>query len=181
MLLVPGLLRTVGSPQMKKSQTTAGLVEWNGVAYCLDWFEGKLLGIPHCALRKMLQDRGYLHLQRLQTTRALELQQAVLSKLSRIGLEVRPPFPRDITITLYGRQADHSFVQLGGVVAQGGLLFHGRKADQRVLVLRRSAFFTFAAEMKNHADAVARAAGTEGKLKTNLPTAAAAFMDAMGG
>jgi hypothetical protein len=151
-LLVPGRLRTVGAARAKKSQTTAGLVVWNGVAFCIDWFDGKLLGIPHCALRKLLQDHGYLHHRRLQTARALELQQAVLSKLSRIGLEVRPPFPRDIKVTLYGRQADQSFVQLGDPIAQGGMLFHGRKADQRVLVLRRSAFFYFAGEMKKQAD-----------------------------
>lgn len=140
-LLVPGRLRIVGSPQAKKSQTTAGLVEWNNSFYCIDWFDGKLLGIPHCALRKHFQNRGYQHHRRLQTARALELQQAVLSKLSRIGVEVRPPFPRDIKITLYGRKADQSFVPLGDALAQGGLLFHGRKADERLLVLRKGTYY----------------------------------------
>ena len=180
-LLVPGRMRTVGAPPAKKSQTTAGLIEWNGTPYCIDWFDGKLVGLPHCTLRKLLEDRGYLHHRRLQTARALELQQAVLSKLSRIGVEVRPPFPRDIKITLYHRQADQSFVKLGETVAQGGLLFHGRKADQRVLVLRRGAFFYFAEEMKKHADQMVAIAGTDAKLKAGLPTAAAAFMAAMGG
>ena len=180
-LLVPGRMRTVGAPPAKKSQTTAGLIEWNGIPYCIDWFDGKLLGLPHCALRKLLQDRGYLHHRRLQTARALELQQVVLSKLSRIGLEVRPPFPRDIKITLFGRQADQSFAQVGDPVAQGGLLFHGRKADQRVLVLRRTAFFHFAGEMKKYAERVVSAEGADAKQKTNLPAAATAFMAAMGG
>jgi hypothetical protein len=180
-LLVPGRMRTVGAPQAKKSQTTAGLIEWNGTPYCIDWFDGKLVGLPHCTLRKMLEERGYLHHRRLQMARALELQQAVLSKLSRIGLEVRPPFPRDIKITLFNRQADQSFVKLGEPVAKGGLLFHGRKADQRVLVLRRSAFFYFAGEMKKHADQVVSTAGADSKLKAGLPAAATAFMAAMGG
>jgi hypothetical protein len=180
-LLVPGRMRTAGAPQVKKSQTTAGLIEWNGTPYCIDWFDGKLIGLPHCTLRKLLQDRGYLHHRRLQTARALELQQVVLSKLSRIGLEVRPPFPRDIKITLYARKADQSFVKLADVVAQGGLLFHGRKADQRVLVLRRTAFFYFAGEMKKYADQVASAADADAKLKVGLPPAATAFMAAMGG
>ncbi len=180
-LLVPGRMRTVGAPQAKKSQTTAGLIEWNGTPYCIDWFDGKLVGLPHCTLRKLLEDRGYLHHRRLQMARALELQQAVLTKLSRIGLEVRPPFPRDIKITLFNRQADQSFIKLGDPVAQGGLLFHGRKADQRVLVLRRSAFFYFAGEMKKHADQVASAADADAKLKAGLPAAATAFMAAMGG
>jgi hypothetical protein len=175
-LLVPGRLRTVGDPQAKKSQTTAGLVEWNNTAYCIDWFDGKLLGIPHCLLRKLLQDRGYVHHRRLQTARALELQQAVLSKLSRIGLEVRPPFPRDIKITLFGRQADQSFVQLGNALVQGGLLFHGRKPEQRVLVLRRNSFFYFAGEMKKHADQA-----TDQRLKTGLKGAETAFTAVMGG
>ncbi|MBK9132454.1 MAG: hypothetical protein IPM20_12560 [Gammaproteobacteria bacterium] len=180
-LLVPGRMRTVGAPQAKKSQTTAGLIEWNDTPYCIDWFDGKLVGLPHCTLRKLLEDRGYLHHRRLQTARALELQQAVLSKLSRIGLEVRPPFPRDIKITLFNRQTDQSFVMLGDSVAQGGLLFHGRKTDQRVLVLRRSAFFYFTGEMKKHADQVASDASADPKLKAGLPTAATAFMAAMGG
>ncbi len=180
-LLVPGRMRTVGAPPAKKSQAIAGLIEWNGTPYCIDWFDGKLIGLPHCTLRNLLEDRGYLHHRRLQTARALELQQAVLSKLSRIGLEVRPPFPRDIKITLYGRKADQSFVQLGEVVAQGGLLFHGRKADQRVLVLRRTAFFHFAEEMKKYAEQVASAEGADAKLKTGLPAAATVFMASMGG
>lgn len=180
-LLVPGKLRKVGKPNEKDSQTTAGLVEWKGVAYCIDWFGSKLLGVPHCTLRAMLEDRGYLHVQRLQTARALELQQAVLSKLSRIGLEVRPPFPRDIKITLYGRQADLSFKKLGDPVAKGGMLFHGRTPQERVLVLRRSAFFSFADEMKKHSDAVGAAAGTDAKLKANLPAAVTVFTEAMGG
>lgn len=180
-LLVPGRMRTVGAPQAQKSLTTAGLIEWNGKSYCIDWFDGKLVGLPHCMLRTLLQDRGYLHHRRLQMARALELQQAVLSKLSRIGLEVRPPFPRDIKITLFGRQADQTFVQLSDPVPQGGLLFHGRKPEQRVLVLRRSAFFVFAAEMKKYVDRVASPADADARLKAGLRTAAAAFMDAMVG
>ena len=180
-LLVPGRMRTVGNPQAKKSQTTAGLVEWNNTPYCIDWFDGKLVGIPHCALRQLLQDRGYLHHRRLQTARALELQQAVLSKLSRIGVEVRPPFPRDIKITLYGRQPDQSFVQLGDALAQAGLLFHGRKAEgnkdeQRVLVLRKQAYYQFAAEMKKHADQTADA-----RLKAGLKSGEASLTGALGG
>jgi hypothetical protein len=180
-LLVPGRMRTIGTPQAKKSQTTAGLVEWNGVAYCIDWFDGKLVGIPHCALRKLFQDRGYLHHRRLQTARALELQQAVLSKLSRIGVEVRPPYPRDIKITLYGRQPDQSFVQLGDSLAQAGLLFHGRKAEgnkdeQRVLVLRKQAYYQFASEMKKLADQTADA-----RLKASLKSGETSFTSAMGG
>lgn len=180
-LLVPGRLRTAGTPPAKKSQTTAGLIEWNGTPYCIDWFDGKLIGLPHCTLRKLLEDRGYLHHRRFQTARALELQQLVLSKLSRIGLEVRPPFPRDIKITVYGRTADQSFVKLGDVVAQGGLLFHGRKADQRVLVLRRRAFFYFAEEMKKYAEQVTSGADADAKLKSGLPAAATAFVASMGG
>jgi hypothetical protein len=178
-LLVPARLRAVGTS--KSINTMAGLVEWNGNYYCIEWVNRKLLGIPHCAIRKLLQDRGYLHHRRLQTAHALELQQAVLSNLSRIGLEVRPPFPRDIRITLYGRQPDQSFVKLDDAIEQGGLLFHGRKADQRVLVLRRSAFFRFAEEMKKHAERIETTEGIEARLKTNLPAAAKAFMSEMAG
>ena len=53
-------------------------------------------------------------------------------------------------------------------VVQGALLFHGRQADQRVLVLRKSAFFHFAGEMKKHADDVTSAAGVDAKLKAKL-------------
>lgn len=180
-LLVPGKMRTVGAKQYSDTVTTAGLVEWNGSPYCIDWFDGKLLGLPHCSLRNLLEKQGYQHQRRYQTTRALELQQAVLSKLSRIGLEVRPPFPRDIKITLFGRKGDQSFGQLGDAATQGGLLFHGRKPEQRVLVLRRGAFFHFAGEMKKHAEQMAAAAGTDARLKTGLPAAATAFMAAMGG
>ena len=180
-LVVPGRMRKIGSPQAKKSQTTAGLVGWNGVPYCVDWFDGKLVGIPHCALRKLFQDRGYLHHRRLQTARALELQQAVLSKLSRIGLEVRPPYPRDIKITLYGRQPDQSFVQLGDSLAQAGLLFHGRKSDgnkdeQRVLVLRRQAYYYFTSEMKKHTNQI-----DDARLKGRLTIGESSFTSAMGG
>ncbi|MCL4201244.1 MAG: hypothetical protein KJ000_02035 [Pirellulaceae bacterium] len=180
-LLVPGRMRKVGAPQAKNSHTTSGLMEWNGTPHCIDWFDGKLVGVPHCTLRNLLQDRGYLHHRRLQTARALELQQAVLSNLSRIGLEVRPPFPQDIKIALYGREPDQSFVLLGKAVPQGGLLFHGGRSDQRVLVLRTTTFFHFGAEMKKYADEVASAAGAHSKLKTGLPAAATAFMAAMGG
>ena len=180
-LLVPGRMRTIGTPQAKKSQTTAGLIEWNGVPYCIDWFGGKFVGIPHCALRKLFQDRGYLHHRRLQTAHALELQQAVLSKLSRIGVEVRPPYPRDIKITLYGRQPDQSFAQLGDSLAQAGMLFHGRKAEgnkdeQRVLVLRKQAYYHFAAEMKKHVDST-----IDHKLKASLRTGETSFTGAMSG
>lgn len=180
-LLVPGKMRTVGAKPISDALTTAGLVEWNGKAYCIDWFDGKLLGLPHCSLRNLLEKKDYQHQRRFQTTRALELQQAVLSKLSRIGLEVRPPFPCDIKVTLFGRNADQTFGPLGNAIAQGGLLFHGRKPDHRVLVLRRSAFFYFAAEMKKHAEQLAAAEGTEFKLKSGLPAAASAFMATMGG
>lgn len=180
-LLVPGKMRTVGTKPYSDAVTTAGLVEWNSSAYCIDWFDGKLLGLPHCSLRNILEKQGYQHQRRFQTTRALELQQAVLSKLSRIGLEVRPPFPREIKITLFGRKADQSFAPLGDDIAQGGLLFHGRKPEQRVLVLRRSAFFYFAGEMKRHAEQAAAAAGTDTRLMTGLPAAATAFMTSMGG
>jgi hypothetical protein len=180
-LLVPGKMRSVGAKPYSDAVTTAGLVEWNGSAYCIDWFYGKLLGLPHCSLRKLLEKQDYQHQRRFQTTRALELQQAVLSKLSRIGLEVRPPFPRDIKVTLFGRKADQSFGPLGNTVAQAGLLFHGRKPDHRVLVLRRSVFFSFAAEMMKHAEQMVDAEGTEAKLKLGLPAAAGAFMATMGG
>lgn len=179
-LLVPGRFRPIGAPHAKNSQTMAGLIEWNGAHYCVDWFDGKLLGLPHCSLRNLLETQGYQHQRRFQTTRALELQQAVLAKLSRIGLEVRPPFPRDIKIRLFGRKGDQSFEHLGDAVAQGGLLFHGRRPEQRVLVLRRRAFFYFAGEMKKYAQQVMAVEGND-KLKTSLPVAAKAFMDAMGG
>lgn len=180
-LLVPGKMRTVGAKPYTDAVTTAGLVEWNGRAYCIDWFDGKLLGLPHCSLRNVLEKQDYQHQRRFQSTRALELQQAVLSKLSRIGLEVRPPFPHDIKVTLFGRKADQSFGQLGSAVAQAGLLFHGRKSEHRVLVLRRSVFFSVAAEMKKHAEKMAAAEGTEAKLKSGLAAAATAFMATMGG
>ncbi len=179
-LLVPGRFRPIGAPQAKNSQTMTGLIEWNGIHFCVDWFDGKLLGLPHCSLRNLLEKQGYQHQRRFQTTRALELQQAVLAKLSRIGLEVRPPFPRDIKIRLFGRKRDQSFEQLGDGVAQGGLLFHARRPEQRVLVLRRRAFFYFAGEMKEYAQ---QGMATEGndKMKTSLLVASKAFMEAMGG
>lgn len=179
-LLVPGMMRSVGA-KPKSALTTAGLVEWKGSAYCIDWFDGKLLGLPHCSLRNLFEKQGYQHQRRFQTTRALELQHSVLSKLSRIGLEVRPPFPQDIKITLFGRKADQTFGHLGDDLVQGGLLFHGRKPEQRVLVLRKSAFFYFAGEMKKHAEQTVGAAGIDAKLKTSLPAAATSFMTAMGG
>ncbi len=151
-LLVPGRFRTVDTPQVKGTQTTAGLIEWNGTPYCIDWFDGKLVGLPHCTLRKLLQDRGYQHHLRLQTVRALELQQAVLSNLSRIGLEVRPPFPRDVNIVLYGRKEDNTFTSLGKpeAIIRAGVLFHGRKHDERLLVLRRTTFYEFLKRLETH-------------------------------
>jgi len=150
----------VGNDPAKKSQTTTGLVEWNNSWYCIDWFDGKLLGIPHCALCKQFEERGYQHHRRLKTARALELQQVVLSKLSRIGVEVRPPFPRDIKITLYGRQADQSFVGLGPAIIQGGLLFHGRRQNERFLVLRKGVYYECLKRIDDHAASELQNSGT---------------------
>jgi hypothetical protein len=184
-LLVPGRFRSIGAAQAKKSQTLPGLIEWNGSYYCVDWFGGKLLGLPHCSLLDLFQRKGYLHQRRFQATRALELQQIVFSKLSRIGLEVRPPFPRDIKISLFGLNNNQTFGKLGDAVARGGLLFHGRKLktdlpEERILVFRRSAFFHFAEEMKKHAEQVAAVTSNQ-PLKTNLAAAVKEFMGTMGG
>jgi len=149
-LLVPGRMRPVGTKQISDTQTTAGLVEWKGTVYCIDWFDGKLVGLPHCSLRKLLQDRGYLHHRRLQTPRALELQQAIMSNLSRIGVEVRPPFPRDIKIVLHGRREDQVFTPLGEPITQAGVLFHGRKHDERLLVLRIPTYYEFLKRIDNY-------------------------------
>lgn len=66
-------------------------------------------------------------------------------------------------------------MQLGDSIAQAGLLFHGRKAEgnkdeQRVLVLRKQAYYHFASEMKKHADQTAEAR-LKGTLKSgNRPS-----------
>ncbi len=182
-LLVPGKMRTIGAKPYSGAVRTAGLVKWNDSAYCIDWFHGKLLGLPHCLLRSLLERKGYQHQRRFQTTRALELQQLVFSKLSRIGLEVRPPFSRDIKVALFGRKEDKTFDQLG--TTQSGLLLHGRKPDGNqdhcVLFLRKHAFSSFAEEMKKHAERMGTVNGIDGKLKTNLMAAAKAFRTEMGG
>jgi hypothetical protein len=84
-------------------------------------------------------------------------------------------------ILLYGRQTDQAFMKIGDVIARGGMLFRGRKAAHSVLVLRRTAFFYFTEEMKKRADQIAQADSVDARLKTGLPTAAAAFGAAMGG
>lgn len=180
-LLVPGRFRKIEEPKAKKSQTMAGLIELNETAYCVDWFDGKLLGLPHCSLRKLLEERGYQHLRRLQTARALELQQAVLTKLSRIGLEVRPPFPRDTKITLFKRNGEKSFARLGESVKRGGLLLQGRTEDKPMLFLRKNAFFYFVGEMKKYLEQINSGAGTPQKQKVGWMAAEKAFRDALSG
>lgn len=180
-LLLPGLLSPVDSPKVKNALANAGLFEWNEKWYRIDWFDGKLLGVPHCALRTLLQDRGFSHGRRLQLARALEIQQAALSKLSRIGLEVRPPFPRDITVTLFAKQPDLSIAILGAALPQGGLLFHGREPGQRLLVLRQSVFYEFCSRMKQHSEVMAGAEGLDARIKAGVAKAADTFMQGMVG
>jgi hypothetical protein len=174
-LLVPGKLRKIESKPAKRSLSTAGIIKWNNCWFCIDWFYGKTLSLPHCSLRILLQDRDYSHSIRLQVSRALELQQAVLSKLSRIGVEVRPPFPGDVNLTLYGRLADNSFKKLGDVINHGGLLFHGRKQDERVLVFRQSTFYDCETRIIAHIDSILALDGTPAKVKAAFALAAEAF------
>jgi hypothetical protein len=178
-LLVPARLCAKGSS--KSQNTTAGLVEWRNNYYSVEWFSRKLLGIPHCALKKMLEERGYKHERRLQTARALELQQAVLSHVSRIGLEARPPFPREIKITLFGKHTDQSFVQLGNACIKGGLLFYSRQEEIRWLILRKEAFLYFAKEMEKHGNQVKSSNGLSNSMGTSLLKAAKEFSSNMCG
>ena len=97
-LLVPGTLRKMGAPPFPKKRATTGLIRWGTEWYSVDWFDRKLIGLPHCAIRTLYETSGYQHEKRLLMGRALELQHTVLSWVARIGLEVQPPLPVDLPL-----------------------------------------------------------------------------------
>ena len=158
-LMLPGSLRPVGDPPLPKSSATTVLVNDHGVWYSIDWFDRKLLGLPHCILRSLFEEQGFTHEKRLQMGRALELQQTVLSQVSRIGLDVQPPMPSDLAIDVFGKQPDGTFVRLDKTIANGALFFHIRDQTQPVLVLRKKAFRDVHARMTAHWQSLASTTG----------------------
>ncbi|MEX1096287.1 MAG: hypothetical protein WED34_09575 [Planctomycetales bacterium] len=153
-LLLPGTLRRIGDPA-GKARATTGLIQWEDVWFSVEWFENKLLGLPHSIVRKLFQASNYRHEKRLQMGRALELQQNVISHVTRIGLDVQPPLPMDLTVSLCGRQADNTYIPLGHPVERGALVFHLRDKGRPVLVLRKSAFHNLRDRMRAHAESLA--------------------------
>jgi hypothetical protein len=166
-LLLPGALRKLGTAPFPKTRATTGLITWNEDWYSIDWFDRKLLGLPHCFVRTFFEGSGYSHGKRLQMGRALELQQNVLSFVSRIGLDVQPPLPMDLAVSVFGKQANGTFARLGDNILQGGILFHLRDRAQPVLVFRRSAFRELRRRMEHHAQGLA--AGASSSAARGLP------------
>lgn len=156
-LLLPGRLRRMGEPVSPKARATTGLIEWNNAWYSIDWFPRKLLSVPHCILRMLFQDTGFKHEKRLQMGRAVEVQQAVLSWIARIGLDVQPPLPMDLGVEVYGKQADGGFLSIGEPVAKAAMIFHLRERAQPVLILRQGAFYEIRKRMDDHGRAVSAA------------------------
>lgn len=174
-LLLPGKLRRV--PPFSKARATTGLIEWNKQWFCIDWIEDKLLGLPHCVVRTLLEDKAYQHQRRLLVARAIELQNTVLSWVSRIGLDVQPPFPMECEIAIFGRQVDDSFVQLGSVLAPAGLVFHGRV--QPALVLRDSCFHQLAERMRVHSSSLGETINSNRKVTNGISQAIEIFTSRM--
>lgn len=150
-LLLPGSLRRIGEAAKSKPKVTTGLLQWQNVWYSVDWSEGKVVGLPHCVVRRLFEASNYKHERRLQMGRALELQQNVISHISRIGLEVQPPLPMDLSLSVYAKKLDNTFVMLGTSIVKGALVFHLREKAQPVLVLRQTAFHELRIRMQNHA------------------------------
>jgi len=132
--LLPGALRDL--KECPKNELTTGLVEINKKWRCIVWDRNKLIAIPHCQVERMLKEKGYDHLIRLRTARALELQQQVFHEASRIGLEVQPPLCEELRIHIFVSKSGQ-FVSTGNVIESGLVRFHTPKLS--VLVIKPSA------------------------------------------
>ncbi len=100
--------------------------------YAIVWKPKQLVSVPHCCLRMLLEDRGYLHEVRLQMDRAIELQQEAFASNSRVGLEVQPQLSRTVGLRISVRVSG-SFKPLGDDILLAGGIFHTR--SQTVLVV----------------------------------------------
>jgi hypothetical protein len=162
-LLLPGRLWRIGGPPAKCRAST-GLLRWDGGWFSVEWLENKLLGLPHATIRQLFEASGYRHEKRLQMGRAHELQQNVISHVTRIGLDVQPPLPMDLTVSVCGKQTDNSYKSLGEPIKRGALVFHLRDKGQPVLVLRKEAFHDLRNRMQQHADSLSTqdASGAKG-------------------
>jgi hypothetical protein len=150
------------------------LIRWNNKWNCIEWLEDKLLSLPHCVVRKLFEQKGYRHESRLRTAHALELQHTVLSWKSRIGLEVQPPFPKECSIGLLGRNPDDSFVRLDKeAIAGAALLFNA--GDKPALVLRAHTYQELHNLMEKHLQATLPSIGANTKAKNALTQGAEEF------
>ncbi|WP_194242445.1 MULTISPECIES: hypothetical protein [Gimesia] len=130
-LLVPGSFRE--PTQSPRSQLTTGLLRIDSEWKAVDWFPNQMISIPHGAIRRVLQDRGYRHESRLQMSRAIELQQACFAQHSRVGLEVQPPLHREVAIKLFANINGDLF-PIGEDSKIEAIAFHSRQS--RVAVIK---------------------------------------------
>lgn len=133
-LLLPGMVRKLDEKQ--RSGLNTGLIRIDAEWFTIDWYREKLIGLPHCMIRQFLEHAGYSHSQRLETARAIELQQLVFHKASRIGLEVQPPLSKELSLKILAQKSS-GIQQIGNVIQRGAVSFHAR--ESAVVVLKYTA------------------------------------------
>lgn len=134
-LLVPGELRPIASEDRGKGKATASTPYFavGEQEFRVLWFGKKQLAVPYAEFSNWMRQGQRERKARMRTSFALELQTAIRSELTRVGLPVAPPMVAPIEARVY-RASDRECSQaLKTLRLRRLLMAYDPPADQVVL------------------------------------------------
>jgi len=134
-LLVPGELRPVGTPERTERKETADTPYFavDGAKGRIQWDGKKQIAVPYTKMPEWLTEKTRKRKARMRPTFALALQTEVRSELARVGLPVPPPMYESIEVKMRlarmgAWNGEAKSLRLGRL-----LMARDSKADQLVL------------------------------------------------
>jgi hypothetical protein len=121
------------------------LLKHEGHAYRIAWSRDRVVSVPFEKVEEWLKTEEFSRKNRLALPYALQLQQAFATGATRIGMPVRPPVYRRVSLVVYAMDVDGNYQPCGAPIADGAVVIARRqesKADDEKFV------FTLAGVLK---------------------------------
>lgn len=143
-LLLAGDVQLLGRDDWSyKGDTRTSAIEIDEQLVWIKWDLKTVETVSHAVLNGALKDKRVAHVARLRESHAMELQQAVLSGLGRVGLLAPLPAVFPVTIEAFRTNTDGELVPVEvPELADGGMIWSGRDKQgntSKKLVMRATA------------------------------------------
>lgn len=119
--LCPGILKQLGAGHKREGELWTELISLNNKPYRIEWDHKHVFTRKLSEIQAYFDQSEYHRRWRLRMPYALEVQQAFVAHVSRVGLPVPPAFVQQVDVEIYAPLGEGGLGELLGAKISGGL------------------------------------------------------------